>query len=233
MSKRLLVYVEGATEEIFVIRILRNHLLQHGVTVDRPILAATSMMPSGQPGGFVNWPAMEADLQTLFATDTDPNLRFTTLLDTYAMPPNAPGYPGLSSSNIREVSEVDAVEAALANRFSEPRFVPYLQRHEFEALVLAHPPALHAVFPEFAQALAELERSIAGIRNAEDINDGRTTHPSARLNQAIPTYEALKASNGLFVLLEAGLANVRPRCPRFDAWLKRWEQWGAQPCFPD
>ena len=227
MSKRLRVYVEGATEEFFVNRILRNHLAQHGVTVERPILAATSVVPSGPRGGFVNWAAVEADLRTLFTTDSRPDTRFTTMLDIYAIPAAMPGYPG-PSSGTRSAVEVDAIQAAWTAHFGEPRFVPYLQRHEFEALVLAHPPALRAVFPHYASALTTLEQSIAAIPNLEDINDGPTTHPSARLNSAIPTYDPLKASNGLFVLLEAGLANVRPRCPRFDAWLVQWEQWGAQ-----
>lgn len=227
MSKRLRVYVEGATEEFFVNRILRNHLAQSGVIVERPILAATSMLPTGQRGGFINWPAVEADLRILFSTDPSPDVRFTTMLDTYAMPVGVPGYPGPSLGS-RTAAEVDAIQSAWAAHFGEPRFVPYLQRHEFEALVLAHPPALHAVFPQYTPALTALEQSIAAIANPEDINDGSTTHPSARLRNAIPSYEILKASNGLFVLLEAGLENVRNRCPRFQAWLDQWEQWGAQ-----
>jgi hypothetical protein len=227
VSKRLRVYVEGETEEFFVNRILKNHLLQCGVIVERPILAATSLLPSGQRGGFINWPAVEADLRILFSTDPSPDVRFTTMLDTYAMPAAVPGYPG-PSSGARTAAEVDAIQSAWFAHFGEPRFVPYLQRHEFEALVLAQPPALRAVFPQLAPALTVLEHSLAAIPNVEDINDGPTTHPSARLNNAIPTYRDLKASYGLFVLLEAGLANVRLRCPRFNAWLARWEQWGAQ-----
>lgn len=227
MSKRLRVYVEGATEEFFVNRILRNHLAQSGVIVERPILAATSLLPSGQRGGFINWPAVKYDLRALFSTDPSPDVRFTTMLDTYAMPAAVPGYPG-PSPGARTAAEVDAIQSAWFAHFGEPRFVPYLQRHEFVALVLAHPSALRAVFPQYAPALTALEHNIAAIANVEDINDGPTTHPSARLNNAIPTYESLKASNGLFVLLEAGLGNVRLRCPRFDAWLSRWEQWDAQ-----
>jgi hypothetical protein len=229
LNKRLLIYVEGATEELFVNRMLRNHLAQHGVAVQRPVLAATSLAPAGQRGGFVNWEAVEADLRTLFASDTDANLRFTTLLDTYALPSIAPGYPGPSASNHRTAAEVDAIQAAWMAHFSEPRFVPYLQRHEFEALVLAHPASLRTLFPQFASKLADLEQSLAGYANAEEIDDGPASHPSRRIQDIIPTYEALKASHGLFALLEAGLANTRLRCPRFDAWLSRWEQWGAQP----
>jgi hypothetical protein len=197
------------------------------VIVERPIVAATSLLASGQRGGFVNWAAIEADLRILFTKDPRPNVCFTTMLDVYAMPVAIPGYPG-ASHGARTAAQVDAIESAWFAHFGEPRFVPYLQRHEFETLVLAHPPALRAVFPEHALALSALEQSIAAIPNVEDLNDGPTTHPSARLKNAIPTYDPLKASNGAFVLMEAGLPNVRSRCPRFDAWLARWEQWGVQ-----
>ncbi|MGO9203611.1 MAG: DUF4276 family protein [Limisphaerales bacterium] len=68
---------------------------------------------------------------------------------------------------------------------------------------------------------------LAGFASAEDINHGAATHPSARLATAITGYEDLKASNAFFALAEAGLGVARARCPRFDAWLTRWETWGA------
>ena len=227
MSKRLIVYVEGETEHYFVNRILRNHLAAHGVTVGRTIIAATSLSPHGRRGGFVNWVAVEADLRTLFATEPGPAVRFTTMFDTYAIPPSVPGYPG-PSTGVRSAADVDAIQSCWAVHFAEPRFVPYLQRHEFEALVLAHFPALHALFPQSTAALTALEQAVAATPSPEDVDDGSMTHPSARLQRAIPTYGSLKPSHGLHVLLEAGLDNVRARCPRFNAWLSSWERWGAE-----
>lgn len=205
-------------------RVLRNHLLAHGVKVEKPILAAK---PGGLRGGFVSWPTVEADLRIIFAQDADPDLRITTLLDVYALPKEVPGFT-LAANSSRSAAEVDAIESAWAAHFGEPRFVPYLQRYEFEALVLACPPALRAIFPTQASALTDLETAIAVYASAEDINGGRDTHPAARLKQAAPSYGPLKASNGLFVIQEAGLDQIRPRCPRFDAWLSRWESWGAR-----
>lgn len=92
MSKRLAVYCEGQTEAMIVDRLLRPHLLHSGLQVERSILAATSMDPEGKRGGFVNWNAIEFDLRQIFASN-DPELRFTTLLDAYAMPKTGPG-PG-------------------------------------------------------------------------------------------------------------------------------------------
>jgi len=81
MSKRLFIYCEGQTEEMFVERLLRNRLILHGVKVERPELAATSLDPQGQRGGFVNWDAIKFDLRAIFSENRDPDMRFTTLLD--------------------------------------------------------------------------------------------------------------------------------------------------------
>jgi len=227
VSRRLLLYVEGQTEELFVNRILRNHLAVFGVHVERPVLAITRPGPEERRGGFVNWLAVEADLRALFGSRTESELRFSTLLDVYGMPEQVPGYPG-PSTGARSAADVDAMEATWARHFGEPRFTPYLQRHEFEALVIAHPDSLDAVLPDLIPNLRSIIHPTAAAPSAEDVNDGPTTHPAARLAQAIPDYLDRKASYALFTLLEAGLPRVRARCPRFDAWLSRWEQWGQQ-----
>lgn len=75
--------------------------------------------------------------------------------------------------------------------------------------------------------IQQLRIDLAEVENAEDINHGSQTHPAARLMTAIQGYKSLKASNAYFVLAEAGLPSVRSKCPRFDAWLRYWEEWGA------
>jgi len=169
---------------------------------------------------------MEADMRDWFSDHPDSpgsQARFTTLLDLYALPAEVPGYPGLRAATTP--ADVTAIEAAIAAQLGEPRFFPYLQRHEFEALLLAHPPALAHIFPGSAPALAALEAAIAG-QNPEDIDHGRDTHPAALINAAIPAYYELKASNAFWVAAEVTLERMRARCPRFRAWLEQWEAWG-------
>lgn len=194
--------------------------------MERAILAATSLDPNGQRGGFINWPAIEADLRTEFSGDADPNLRFTTLLDVYRMPPQVPGFPH-GASGISSSADVDTVEREIEKTLGERRFKAYLQRHEFETLVLACPTALKTVFCESAASIDQLQNDLAGFKDAEAINHGEATHPFARLQSAIPGYGDLKASRAFWVLAEAGFDSVRARCPRFDAWLNLWENWGA------
>lgn len=226
--KRLIIYCEGQTEELIVSRVLRNHLGHYGIKVERPVLAATSFDPDGQRGGFVHWEAIEFDLRGEFAQDDDPNLCFTTLLDTYAMPPKVLALAGFQSP-ITAAADVDLVQQAMEAVFNEPRFKAYLQRHEIEALLLADMDALERVFHRHKPGLQQLRSDIAGFSNAEDINHGRTTHPAARLASAVAGYEDLKDANAYFVLAEAGLDAARAKCPRFNAWLTHWEQWGMQP----
>src|SRR4051812_23265973 len=99
--KQLFIYIERTTQGFFVHPVIRDHLRLHGVHVGRPLLAKRDFDPAGQRGGFINWPAMEADLRDWFAGHPDTGqveARFTTLLDLYAMPPAVPGYPGLRAA---------------------------------------------------------------------------------------------------------------------------------------
>lgn len=224
--KLLFIYVEGMTEEIFVERILRPHLQHHGVMVERPLLAKKDFEPNGPRGGFTNWPAMEADMRDWFNDHPDTatrEARFTTLLDLYALPKEVPGYSGLRAATTE--ADVAAIETAIAAQLAHPRFFPYLQRHEFEALLLAHPAALTVIFPSAGAGIATLEAAIVGIE-PEDINHGRTTHPAARIMAAIPDYYELKASNAYWIAAEVTLERMRTHCPRFRAWLEQWEAWG-------
>lgn len=228
MSKKLFIYCEGWTEEMIVERLIRNHLAQHGVTVVRPETCATTLDPDGQRGGFVNWEAIEFDLRQTFTDNTDPDMRFTTLLDVFRMPKKVLNLASMTTP-AGTPAEVAAVEKAIEAVFNEPRFKAYLQRHELESLLLADMDAVEHVFHRDKAGIQALRADIAGFANAEDINHGPTTHPAARLAAAVAGYEDLKASNAYFVLKDADFNMVRSKCPRFDAWLKHWESWGMTP----
>jgi hypothetical protein len=65
----------------------------------------------------------------------------TTLFDLYGLPKD---FPGLDEHQADKDTNrrCDALQATLGQEFDDPRFIPYLQRHEFEALVLASLPSL-------------------------------------------------------------------------------------------
>ena len=95
----LFIYVEEQEEELFVNRVLRGHLRQFGVIVQKPILAATSFRIGDDDeadvtvgGGVTNYEAIREDIGNQFATgDIKSSDRLTTLIDLYALPPSFPG----------------------------------------------------------------------------------------------------------------------------------------------
>ena len=98
------------------------------------------------------------------------------------------------------------------------RLIPYIQSHEFEALVLAVSHCLADLFDADDQraGLVSLQVEISGIP-PEDINDSPLTSPSHRLRRMIPGYR--KAVDGPDASELAGLDAVRSLCPRFNQWL--------------
>ena len=108
------------------------------------------------------------------------------------------------------------------------RLIPYIQSHEFEALVLAASRCLVDLFDADDQrvGLVMLQAEIADIP-PEDINDSPLTSPSHRLRRLIPGYR--KAVDDPDAIELAGLQAVRSLCPRFDQWLFRLESMGNQP----
>ena len=125
----------------------------------------------------------------------------------------------------RKALTADELERELAERIGNPaNFIPYIQLHEFEALIFAGPG--EAAKALGAPALAtELHRVVEECGAPERINDGYDTCPSRRLKRLHPPYE--KVLHGHLIIERIGLARVREACPRFGAWLGRLEALGS------
>lgn len=163
--QRVLISVEGQTEEIFVRDVLAPHLADAGVAARHVILK--TKRPAGAP---------------------------TTQLES-------------------------AIQGSLGDR----RLCPYLQVHEFEALVFAAPShvATRAGSAALEGQLADIARSLGG---PERVDDGPHTAPSKRLASLWPGYT--KTLDGPAIVKAAGLAAIRAQCPHLDAWISGLEALG-------
>lgn len=205
---RLYVFCEGQTEEAFIKHVVAPHLIAHGIYSTIPILS----------GGF--WQTWARLIRTVLREHRGPEVRFTTLFDLYGLPRSFPAVAELMA--LETHARAEAVERTLATTFDDERLIPYVQLHEFEALVLAGLDDAGWIFdaPGDAKGLAALRAEIEGVA-PEEINDGATTAPSKRLEARIPGYD--KVLHGQMVTSHAGLSTLRDRCPRFAAWLTRLE----------
>ena len=219
---RLIVVVEGQTERAFVREVLKPHLDVRGVYTSATVVGKVTAQRRGHRrrggGHFRHW---EMDIRRILGGDRSDDLRLTTLFDLYGLPDD---FPGLDEhrSDTDTARRCRSLEATLYDRVADRRFIPYLQRHEFEALVLAALPSLRNLLDaeDDLAGLMELEELVATIA-PEDVNDGEATAPSKRLLAHVRGFR--KALHGPIATRETGLAKLREHCPRFGAWVSALE----------
>jgi hypothetical protein len=96
-----------------------------------------------------------------------------------------------------------------------PYFLPYIQKHEFEALLFSSNTGFENYF---AQNSDRTRRVLQGFDNPEEINDGPDTAPSKRLINLVPEYN--KVLFGNILAIEIGLQTILTKCPKFRNWVE-------------
>jgi len=147
----------------------------------------------------------------------------TTFFDLYGLPSDFPG-PAVSPADPLE--HAAAIEAALHEevvrvaRCRPDRFVPHIQPYEFEALLFSDTSHFARERTAWEQPAEELAAARRGAASPEHINDGRDTHPSARLAR-LARYD--KVRHGRALAERIGLDCMRRECAHFGNWLTRLE----------
>lgn len=219
--RRLVVHVEGQTEEEFVNEILRPHLLAFKIHV-YPRIAGNGRI---RRGGIRPWPSARDGIIRHLQEDSGGFA--TTLVDFYGLPK---GWPGRSQVNGPDApSKAAVVENAIlqdvAGRMGwgdhNVRFIPFVMMHEFEALLFSDCEAFSRAMDQPRLHLAfENIRSI--FTTPEEINDSPDSAPSKRIQAAYPAYQ--KPLLGNLAALEIGLDRMRAQCPHFNEWITKLER---------
>ena len=223
----LFIYVEGQEEELFVNRVLRDHLRRFGVIVQKPILAATSFRIGDDDeadvtvGGVTNYESIREDIVYQFAAgDIGAADVLTTLIDLYALPASFPGHREAIAQGLTGGNKAAQIEQAWEAGIGQANFFPYIQVHEFEALILTRPSVLADYYPEQAAGIEQLRADCAPFPTPEDINETKATSPSHRILARVPTYQKI---DGFRHLQDIGMAELKAHCPRFRTWIERCE----------
>jgi len=219
---RLHIIAEGQTEQGFVKNVLAPHLAKFSVFADaRCVLTSKdSHLNKAYRGGMTSYLKAKQDIQDWLKEDKHPECRFTTMFDLYALPDNFPGYTE-AMGFCDPYERIRILEERLAEETADRRFIPYIQLHEFEALILADPQQLGQEYLEHDSQIQNLVKMVSG-KNPELINDGPETAPSKRILREIPEYK--KTTAGPAVAEKIGIATLRTKCRHFHAWLSILEQ---------
>jgi len=221
--KRLYLTVEGQTEQAFVREVLGPHLSAFHVFVWPPRCTG----PHGRQGGRIPQggllrtfaPALK-DMRHWLQEQRSPDARFSMMVDLYALPRDVPGHAA-AMAFADPCAQAEILEAALANEIKDQRFIPYIQVHEFEALLLAGPEKFTERFERREKQIAMLLAECNQFASLELINDGHQTHPKARIKKYFADYG--ERVDGPLLAQAIGLPQIRQKCPHFDRWLTRLE----------
>lgn len=208
---RLIIVVEGKTEEEFVNEMLKPYFYSSGFYDITAIKIQTS---KGFKGGFVNYQHLKRDILRLLQ---EPNTLVTTFVDYFRIPSNLPDYDNCMKL-IHVGNRITCLEASMKNDVGfEGRFIPYIQQHEFESLLFTRSESFSTYYD--AKVVAAIEKVVVQYDNPEDINDSPNTAPSKRLLSIISNYK--KVTDGNLIALETGIEQILAKCPRFRTWIEK------------
>lgn len=208
--KRIYIVVEGQTEQAFVRNVLSPFFLKNGILSVTPILIRTSK--TGR-GGHVNAQHLMRTIKGLLSSMKD-DIFVSTFVDFFRIPTNMPEYEACMSLG-SDAFRADALETALGKEIDDIRFVPYIQLHEFEALLFSN----NNGFEEYLSD-EQAEKTAAVIHefvNPEDINSAPETAPSKRLLSIDRGYN--KVLQGNLIAMDVGIDDMLVKCPRFSSWV--------------
>lgn len=219
---RIRILVEGPTEETFVNDVLSPHLNQMGVYPHALLFR--------RRGGSFRYEKCQKVI--LDALNQEQSAHITTMVDFYGMPKDWPGRN--ESQSCRDYQDKaqrieqalrDDITAQMGESWNPAQFIPYVQMHEFEALLFSSPVKL-------AESLGDerLYSTFLTIRNEfsspEEINDNYETCPSRRIEGVFQSFK--KTINGVTAASRIGLEIMRQECPHFDEWISKMEDIGNQ-----
>lgn len=226
------ILCEGKSELVFASYVLSPYLIMKEIQVIPQALITNKRLNA--KGGMISFSHAMRDLENMMRqfNDGEKNRRlFTTMFDLYALPNDFPGYE--QSLRYKDYGQVEILERGFSAFVNKQNFIPYIQLHEFEALVLCNVPELVNMYPDAEKELKQLETLIVDDYNGntELVDNGPSTAPSKRIIQALDgKYRYDKPQGGKLTTSSLGIPALRTRCRHFNDWLTKIEkyQWIRQ-----
>lgn len=214
------ILCEGQTEERFVKEVLSPYLQQFNI-YPKPILLLTSKKKNAR-GGMLSYAQAKRDLTILqkqFRDNNSEHHMFTTMFDYYALPDDFPGVD--ESTEIQNVRDrISFLEDKFAEDMGRGAFIPYIQLHEFEALLFVDIIKLQTEYPLSSEKIRILKEETDIYGDPELINNSPDTAPSKRIIAALAQdYHYNKVQSGTAVAYAIGIEALLKNCQHFNEWI--------------
>jgi len=220
---RLHITAEGQSEERFVKDTLVSHLSFFNVFTDVRCVLTSKDKHKKYRGGLISYQKAKTDIHNWLASDGNNDARFTTMFDLYALPNDFPGFEEAFTKK-SPYEKIEVLEQALFADINDQRFIPYIQLHEFEALLFSKLSMLELEYFDHDKELKQLEKILISFsNNPELINDKPETAPSKRIIKLIPEYGGNKVNVGAVIASLIGMEHLRKACQHFNEWIIKLE----------
>ena len=223
------ILCEGQTEERFVKEVLSPYLLQFNI-YPKPILLLTSKKKNAR-GGMLSYAQAKRDLTILqkqFRDNNSEHHMFTTMFDYYALPDDFPGVE--ESTEIQDVrNRISFLEDKFAEELGRGAFIPYIQLHEFEALLFVDIIRLQTEYPLSGERIRKLKEETDIYGDPEMINNSPDTAPIKMIIAALAQdYHYNKVQSGATVTSAIGIEALLENCQHFKEWIENIKRIAAQ-----
>lgn len=216
--KRIHCIVEGQTEVQVFSSILQPYIYEKtGV-----YMLFTPIKHTG--GGIVKFSKILPELRNHLK---DKGKIVTTYFDYYGINANHDFkyYKEAKIDNTNTKVGVELLEKGMVDSLAEhgintQNFIPYIQLHEFEALLFSSNEGFDFQFDD-QRIIEKLNEVRNRYPNPEDINDSPTTAPSKRLITILKKYNEnyVKTTDGENIATIIGIEKMLEMCPRFNNWV--------------
>ena len=222
-STILNVLCEGQTEERFVKDVLKPYFSSRGLVVKHRLLVTSRKKDT--KGGLLSYSQAKNDLllwvKEVSHRESESHF-FTTMFDFYALPDDFPNK--IQSKSIADpYLRIANVEDAFKQDIGFDGFIPYIQLHEFEALMFCDITKLAIEYPKCSKEIGGLVNVLEKYNgNPELIDNSPQTAPSKRIIAAIEgkhKYNYNKPRSGAVVTASIGMDILLRKCPHFRQWV--------------
>ncbi|MCQ2317004.1 MAG: DUF4276 family protein [Bacteroidales bacterium] len=222
------ILCEGHTEERFVKDVFKPYLQGDGIVVKSRLLVTSRKKDAS--GGLVSYQQAKRDLELwmreVFHRNSETHY-FTTMFDLYALRDDFP--EAVQSKSILDVyAKVENIENAFGADINSPNFIPYIQLHEFEALLFCDIEKLAIEYPRCTKEIEKLKEILHSYNdNPELIDNSPETAPSKRIIKAIEgsgLYKYNKPRSGATVAAAIGMPELLNHCLHFRKWIEKIRQ---------
>lgn len=213
------IIVEGSTEQTFIRELLGPTLSSKGIYLYPSLIGKP-----GHKGGNIRFERAKRDISNFLKQR--PGTYISTMFDYFRIETSWPGRPDIQSNDAAakkaekmEYKTLLEIRKLFPDQNIEKRFIPYIEMHEFEALLFSDVSTL-------ANILGVNSKEINSILNEcgepEEINDNHQTAPSKRL-QNLYDKKYRKVAMGKTIAEAIGIQTMRKKCPHFNKWLEKLE----------